>query len=127
MNVTVRNYRNGNDLRIPTEGLVALAATNTPQALSAAGSPVRFSKLWLYPALALPGAAGGPPTANAQTIWCGKSAVNQPDALAPTQVVNGVNVPGAPVCYACPLGECMDLRHVYIYGTIGDGVLYSYT
>jgi hypothetical protein len=140
MNVTLRNYRNTNDLKRVgnglTEGLfiiptgstnasVQLLACNTTAggaALVVSPNPVRYAKLWLYPASAAP---GGPLTANAQTIFAGRSAANQPDSMQKTDLPSATS-DGSPMLYETPLGECYDLRDVYLYGTAGDGVFIQY-
>jgi hypothetical protein len=56
------------------KAFVALAASSTPQVLSATSKP--FFKLWIYPGIS-PRLAGGGLTANAHVIWVGKTATEQ--------------------------------------------------
>jgi len=113
MNVTIRNFSAYQDNPPYHEAFIILAATNTPQRLSAASTMVKFQHLWIYPGTAANAGRAGGLVANAGTIYAGKSAAVQPDPLANTDVT--------PLEYDYPLGQCGDLTAMYITGTQADG------
>lgn len=128
MNVTVQNYLRACALQKPMEALIVLAASNTLTQLTAylaananqvlvgalpsAAQPILYSKLWIYPFKAM--AASGQPTVNANNIWVGKTSKNTPDLIEPSIT--------EPIKYEWPLGQCGDLRDIWISGTATDGV-----
>lgn len=105
---------------VPTEGIFTLTGTGDIEPLTA--DPTKyFQKLWIYPGKAVNGATGAL-TANVAAVRVGKSGAAAtkylPDVLNPTDL---------PLKYEVPLGQKMRLAQVLVSGTVGDGVMFSYT
>lgn len=99
-----------------TEGIYNIAVTNAIEPITT-DPTLLFQRIALYPAKAV---VNGILTPNTGDIYLGRSLIYLPDKRVPADV-------DYPVIYELPLGAKMRLADIRIKGTLGDGVLFSFT